>query len=326
MSSTFDGQTSGDEVCATFSQQIKDRVFLITGTSANGLGAQYATMLAKHSPAQLILVSRSKAKVEPVIEEIRALDAGLNVKFVQCELSDQDSIRHAADIIIKDKSVPKIDIVINNAGIMGLDEYTSDKHGIELQLSSNHLGHFLLTNLLMPKILAAGRGARIINLTSHGHRIGPFRFDDANFQDGKDYDPWSSYGQSKTANILFTVELARRLSGAGVHAFSVHPGLITTTGLGDHLDWNPDNWEPGLLAAVERNNPGLTWSLDGHLKTVAQGAASTLVAALDPQLETSSPAFIQDCRVGSPMPYATDPENAKNLWLFSEKAVGQRFG
>lgn len=184
--SRFSSQTTAEEVCEAFPSQIKGRTFLITGTSANGLGARLATTLAKHSPAQIILVSRSKSKVDPVVEEIKSVNSSISVKFVPCDLSDQDSVRTAAKTILSDPEITKIDVVVNNAGLMAILDYQVDKKGNEMQLSANHIGHFLLTNLIMPKILAAGAGARIINLTSHGHRIGPFRFDDPTFSGGKE--------------------------------------------------------------------------------------------------------------------------------------------
>lgn len=184
--SHFTAQTTGEDVCEAFPTQVKGKTFLITGTSANGLGAKFATILANYSPAQIILVSRSKSKVDPVVDEIKSIDSNISVKFVPCELSDQDSVRSAAEMIISDAEIKKIDVVVNNAGVMALLEYQVDKRGNEMQFSANHLGHFLLTNLIMPKILAAGAGARIINLTSLGHRIGPFRFDDPKFSDGKE--------------------------------------------------------------------------------------------------------------------------------------------
>lgn len=184
--SQFDSQTRGEEVCETFPSQIEGKTFLITGTSANGLGAKFATMLARNSPAQIILVARSKSKVDPVVDEIKSVNSSISVKFVACELSDQDSVRSAAETILADAEIKKVDVVVNNAGVMALLEYQVDKHGNEMQLSANHIGHFLLTNLIMPKILAAGAGARIINLTSLGHRIGPFRFDDPKFSNGQE--------------------------------------------------------------------------------------------------------------------------------------------
>lgn len=319
----FGPETTAEEVCDAFTTQIKGRTILITGTSAKGLGAKCATTLAHHSPAQLILVSRTKAKVDPVIEEIHTINPDVAVHFVSCELSDQDSVRHAAETILKDVSIPKIEIVINNAGVMAVLDYTLDKHGNELTLSSNHLGHFLLTNLLLPKILAAGKGARIINLTSHGHRIGPFRFHDANFDGGKAYDPWSAYGQSKTANILFTVELARRLKEQGIQSFSVDPGLVMTTGLADHLDFASQF--PALLEVQQKNNPGVEFSLEGQGKNLSQGSSSSLVAALDPRLEAYSGSYIHDCQITDALPYAVDLENAKKMWAYSEEVVGQKF-
>jgi NAD(P)-dependent dehydrogenase (short-subunit alcohol dehydrogenase family) len=183
----FNAQTTAEEACEAFPSQIKGRTFLITGTSANGLGARLATTLARYSPAQIILVARNKSKVDPVVEEInKSADSKVSVKFVPCDLSDQDSVRNTADKIMSDAEISKIDVVVNNAGLMAVLEYQVDKHGNEMQLSANHIGHFLLTNLIMPKILAAGAGARIINLTSLGHRIGPFRFDDPRFSGGKE--------------------------------------------------------------------------------------------------------------------------------------------
>ncbi|KAJ0115186.1 short-chain dehydrogenase [Diaporthe amygdali] len=319
----FSSQTTAEEICDAFTAQIKGKTFLITGTSANGIGAKSATTLAKYSPAQIILVSRSKPKVDPVIEEIKSTDSSVSVKFVPCELSDQDAVRKAAETILSDAEIKKIDVVVNNAGVMAIPEYTVDKAGNEMQFSANHLGHFLLTNLIMPKIRAAGAGARIINLTSLGHRIGPFRFSDPKFSNGKEYDPWSAYGQSKTANVLFTVELARRLKPHNIQSFAVHPGLILSTGLGDHMDF--ESQIPILMAAVEKNNPGLGWSSFGHPKSDSQGSASTLFAALDPGMESETGAYVLDCGVGEALGYATDLENARKLWAYSEELVGQKF-
>lgn len=319
----FNNQTSAEEVCDAFSSQIRGRTFLVTGTSANGMGAKYALVLSKYDPAQILLVSRSQGKVEPVMAEIRSANKTVDVRFVQCELSDQKSVRRAAQNLLDDSTVPKIDIVINNAGVMAIKDYTVDKQGHELQLSSNHIGHFLLTNLLMPKILAAGNGARIVNITSHGHRISPFRFDDPQFSAGKQYDAWSAYGQSKTANVLFSVELSRRLKDRGIQSFSVNPGLIMTTGLGNHLDFMAEM--PALLATVEKNNPGLTWSLEGQAKNDSQGCASGLVAALNPELKDHSGAYIDNCRVEEAMAYSKDFDHARQLWAYSEKVTGQKF-
>lgn len=327
----FNSHTSAEEVCNAFSAQIKGKTFLITGTSAQGMGAKYAQVLARHEPAQLLLVARSQANVDPVLAAIHQKHPHVDARFVACELSDQASVRQAAASLLDDTSVGPIHVVINNAGVMAIRDYTVDPHGHELQLSTNHLGHFLLTNLLLPKILAAaggGAGARIVNITSHGHRISPFRFDDPDFLHRDDggahaYDPWTGYGQAKTANILFSTELSRRLAPRGVRSFAVHPGLILTTGLADHLDFAAE--VPAITAVAERNNPGGAWRVAGHAKDESQGCASALVAALDPAWAELAAVYVQDCQAAEPEPYAVDADNARQLWAYSEGAVGQTF-
>lgn len=119
-------------------------------------------------------------------------------------------------------------------------EYRTTPEGVEVQFGANHVGHFLLTNLLMPSIIAAAsEGARIVNLSSMGWALGEMRFDDYNFNAGKDWEKWAAYGQSKTANILFTIELAKRLKSKGVQALSLHPGMIFTN-LGREMDVEKD--------------------------------------------------------------------------------------
>lgn len=322
--STFGAKTESDEVVQVFASQVEGRTFLITGTSANGLGATAAIALAKAGPAQLILVGRTRSKVDPVIQEIESINPKVSISFVGCELSDFESVRKAANEILENKDITKIDVVLNNAGVMAVNEYTKDKQGYEMQLSSNHLGHFLLTNLIMSKVLAAGPGSRIVNVTSRGHRVGPFRFDDYNFSDGKEYEPWTAYGQSKTANILFSVELAKRLGGKAIKSYAVHPGGILTTGLASHLDLSQLEDIPKI---AKRNNGWDSFPpLDpSTFKTVSGGSSSLLAASLDPSFDDRSGAYVKDCQVDEALDYASDPENAKKLWVLSERLVGQKF-
>ncbi|KAI0137656.1 retinol dehydrogenase 13 [Hypoxylon sp. NC0597] len=323
--SPFGFHTPSEELAKAFADRIKGRTFLITGTSAKGLGAHSAITLAREGPAHLILVSRSKARSEPVLQEIATINPSVKTTFITCELSDFDSVRAAAAQINNDESIPHIDVVINNAGVMAIKEYTLDKQGYEMTLSSNYLGHFLLTNLIMPKILAAGPGARIVNVSSKGHRISPIRFDDYNFSGGKEYDGWSAYGQSKTASILFSVELARRLADRGVRAYSVHPGAIFTN-LATHLDHSAwEDIEKDIEKFTLKNTGRSFGGVDWPAKTLSEGTSTLLAAALDPEFDDRSGAFIQDCQVGEPLEHATDPENARKLWELSEKLVGQKF-
>ncbi len=316
--SSYGATTTSEEVIDAFASKIQGRIFVITGTSEKGLGAYTAISLARKSPAHLVLVARNKAKVDPVVAEIAAIDPGVKVTFLQADLTDFDSVRAAAAAINADASIPHIDVLINNAGIMNVKQRTLDKQGFELTLSANHLGHFLLTNLVLAKIRAAGPEARVVNVSSNGHRVSGFRFDDYNFSSTRfpPYDGWTAYGQSKTANILFTVELARR----GVPALAVHPGAIWGTSLGVHIELH----EFADVSAIARSNTGRPFAID-EPKTLTQGCSTTLVATLSPALAASSGAYLENCAVAVPYEYASDEGNAKSLWALSEEMVGQKF-
>lgn len=196
--STFNWGTEGKEVVKEYgknaegktSMHFVDRystersdwltfIVLITGASENGLGAVTAVILAHAKPAHLILTARNLSKVQPVLDEICSIDQNVKTTFISIDLSSIEATRIGAAKI--DALVEKIDILINNAGVMAIKEYTKSVDGLEMQLATNHVGHFLLTNLLMGKILKAGQGTRIVNLSSLGHRASPFRFEDYNF-------------------------------------------------------------------------------------------------------------------------------------------------
>ncbi|KAF8855918.1 hypothetical protein BDZ45DRAFT_745925 [Acephala macrosclerotiorum] len=184
---------------------------------------------------------------------------------------------------------------------------------VEAQFGSNHIGHFLLTNLLIPKILTAGPGARIVNLSSNGYQVGEVRFDDYNFSDGKEYNVWMAYAQSKTENILFTVSLAEKLSPKGISAFAVHLGVIWTN-LGAHV---PGEEWPVFRKTFADRGFHLTIGIN---KDVAQGRSYTLTAALDLSLES---AYLSSCAPEETPEYANSSENAQKLWELSEKIVGR---
>lgn len=276
---------------------------MITGTSAGGLGAQTAIEIAAASPATIVLLARSLAKVQPVIDTIAKRSPNTKAIFVSIELDSQASVRKAADEI--NSQVDKIDLLINNAGIMAVPfRLTSD--GLESQFATNHIGHFLLTKLLMPRILAAGKDARVVNLTSDGYSIGPFRPTDYNFSNGSAYDPLSGYGQSKTANILFTKSLAQR----GITSFAVHPGVIFGTNLSAGME---DQSVFDSLDEITRKNTGHGFKM-GQPKSIEQGVATTLVAALDPNIVGESGSYMVDCVIAEPVDeYARDPKMIKAL-------------
>lgn len=219
---------------------------LITGVSPESIGSSTALSIASQSPSLLILASRTQSKLDAVTKSIKDDYPDTNVRTVSIDLMSQDSVRKAATQI--GQLTPRIDIIINNAGFMTPKrQLTAD--GIEAQFGANHIGHFLLTNLLMPQLLVAAKSnapgtTRVVNLTSLGHRLSPVRFHDYNFE-GKEippeeehpplppmfskgqegaYNGYVSYGQAKTANILFSVELNRLLKDKGILSYAVHPG------------------------------------------------------------------------------------------------------
>ena len=185
-----------------------------------------------------------------------------------------------------------------------------------MQIGTNHVGHFLLTQELLPAI---GANSRVVALSSAGHRFSDVDLDDPNFET-TDYDPWVAYGRSKTANALFAVELDRRLADRGAHAYSLHPGGIVTQ-LGRHLTEE-------TLAVLSDSMPAgqaMEW------KTVPQGAATSVWAATAPELDAHGGAYLEDCRVaerndipdarGGIKSYAIDPDRAAALWSKSEEWI-----
>ena len=343
MNEQWGNTTPREDIVTTFAAQVRGRTFAITGTSQGGLGATAAVALSRAGAAYIILIARNRSKSDSVIHEIKTISPVTKVTFITCALDNMDCVQSAATEILASKDIDKIDVLLNNAGIMAIPSYTTNKHGVEMTLAANHVGHFLLTNLILPKILATGSGARIINHSSLGHKIGPFRFDDYNFSNGSDYDGWSAYGQSKTANILLTVELAKRLMPKGVQSFSCHPGSIYGTSLTAHL--GEDDYCNGLVQAAVKNN-GTEFVQAAAPKTLSQGTSTMLMAALEPELDSARGLSVSKCRVMStveidgPGPfdgwggnallepvyaYDFDDENARKFWAISEEPMGHKF-
>lgn len=197
---------------------------LMTGVSPNGLGAQAALSIAQGSPALLILAARDVSKINLTIKEISKAYPGVKTQPLAVDLSSLASIRAAAPTVLALEQ--PIDVLINNAGIMACP-YSKTVDGLESQFGVNHVSHFLFTNLIMPKLLEAAKAtgeARIVNLTSMAHQFSDIRWDDLTFDDGKTYDRWLAYGQSKTANVVFTRALVEKFASRGIKSLSLHPG------------------------------------------------------------------------------------------------------
>jgi len=291
---------------------------IVTG-AASGLGVETARALLK-AGATLVLPVRSIERGQKVADELAADTGNANVTVAQMDLIDYPSVRRFADEFLKDHD--RLDLLINNAGIMACPLARS-VDGYESQFATNHLGHYLLTCLLAPALINAAP-SRVVALSSIGHRISPVRFDDINFET-TDYEKWTAYGQAKSANALFALELNRRLAPKGVQAFSVHPGGIMTNLQRDMSD-----------AEIK----GMGWVDDDGkpkegFKTPAGGAATAVWAATSPDLKNHGGEYCEDCHIAEPahkdvpfggvFPHIQDPEAAKRLWTISEEMLGQKF-
>ncbi|BBZ37963.1 SDR family NAD(P)-dependent oxidoreductase [Mycobacterium conspicuum] len=270
---------------------------VVTGASS-GLGLQTVTTLAS-AGAHVIATVRDPDSVHVDGVAVTALD-----------LARLDSVRAAAQAIAAQHQ--RVDILINNAGVMFTPPMTT-ADGFELQFGVNHLGHFLLTTLLLPPLRAAAAAsgdARVVTLSSEAHRNWGIDLDDIDFE-RRGYDTFLAYGQAKSANVLMTVELHRRFGAEGITALAVHPGTCATN-LARYMD-------RATLKKMFAMSPE-TFAPE-NMKTVAQAAATTVWAATEPSLAGRGGAYLADCQVAQAADAATDPVAAQRLWALSERLI-----
>ena len=315
MTTPFGAETSAEEAARNI--DLSGQTIVVTGGSA-GLGVETARVLAACG-AQIVSVVRDEAKGSAAAETIRQSVPSADIEIAVVDLFDLASVRRGAEDIAK--RFPRIDRLINNAGVMACP-LGRTAQGLDTQLGTNHLGHFALTARLIPALLA-GAPARIVNLSSAGHRMSPFRFDDPFFEKD-DYNKWVAYGQAKTANVLFSVALDKRFKGRGIRSYAVHPGGIQTE-LGRHMD---ENDLKDLMDLRKGRSPMV-------FKQVPQGAATTVWAATAPELDGHGGLYCEDCGVAETiedpsmdqgiMSWALDEEAAERLWALSEEWSGETF-
>jgi NAD(P)-dependent dehydrogenase (short-subunit alcohol dehydrogenase family) len=313
----FDKTSTTDQVLDGI--DLAGKVAVVTGASG-GLGAETARALAARGAA-VTLAARDTKKAEEAAAAIRGAHPNAKLTVRPLVLDRPDSVRAFAKAWLAENRA--LHLLLDNAGVMACP-LARTPEGWEMQFATNHLGHFLLTALLAPA-LRAGAPARIAITSSGGHRFSPVVFEDIHFE-RRPYDKWSAYGQSKSANVLHAVELDRRLSGAGVRAFGVHPGMIVTE-LGRHLA--PADIQQLQSRAKDRESAGMpSW------KTVPQGAATQCWAVTAPELDGRGALYLEDCQISGTTPppgslgaeaWALDPEAAQRLWTVSEEMVGERF-
>jgi NAD(P)-dependent dehydrogenase (short-subunit alcohol dehydrogenase family) len=303
----LDETTTAGEVMAGV--DLSGQTAIVTGAST-GIGLETAANLAA-AGARVIAGVRTEEKGKATVATLADRVKGAAVDFGVIDLTSFASIRtFAAGFVGRDEP---LHLLINNAGVMNTPfEHTVE--GYELQFGTNHLGHFLLTNLLVPTLIA-GAPARVVNLSSGGHRSSDIHWDDPNFEHHP-YDKMAAYGQSKTANILFSVELDRRLADRGVHAYAVHPGRINTE-LARYMDQADYDQ---LIARMKESGRVMP-----PRKSIEAGAATSLWAATAPELADRGGLYLEDCHVSEALPYATDLDAAARLWTLSEELVGESF-
>jgi NAD(P)-dependent dehydrogenase (short-subunit alcohol dehydrogenase family) len=312
----FGTATTADEVLDGV--DLSGKVALVTGTST-GLGKETSRALASKG-ARVIMTARDEARGAAAVEQVKAAVPGADAELELVELGSLASVRAFAGRVL-DRH-PEIHILIANAGVMAAPLGRTDE-GFELQFGTNHLGHFVLVNRLVPALLK-GAPSRVVMVSSFGHQLGDIDFDDPNYQ-RRDYDKFAAYGQSKTANVLFAVELDRRLRSRGVRSYALHPGAIRTE-LGRHLD-------AGDLSAM-RARAGRAPGTVARPKSVPAGAATSVWAATSPDLADRGGIYLEDCHIAETRSemgldgvrdYAVDGERARRLWTLSEELVAEQF-
>jgi NAD(P)-dependent dehydrogenase (short-subunit alcohol dehydrogenase family) len=312
----FGHDTTADDVLADV--DLSGRVILVTGASG-GLGVETARALAAHG-AHVVMAARDAAKNGEAMAAIHDAHPGASLEDLELDLASLASVRAAvADFRSRHD---RLHALVANAGVMCTPfERTTDGH--ELQFGTNHLGHFALTVGLVDTLVAAAP-ARVVVLSSAGHVFGDVHLDDPDYE-RREYDAFEAYGQSKTANALFAVELDRRLSDSGVRAFAVHPGGIHTE-LGRYMGREVVAEIGRRLAIAAPDDGEFRW------KSVPQGAATTVWAATSPELDGCGGLYCEDCHAaevradagavhGGVRPYAVDRDRARALWELSERLV-----
>jgi len=319
LTKTFGAESTTEEVLDGVN--LKGKRILITGVSA-GLGIETARALVSKG-ARVVGAARDLKKAESATQVVRdAIADGGGFELIECDLASLKSVRQCADKLVAKGE--KFDVVITNAGVMACPkEKTED--GFERQFGTNHLGHFVLVNRIVTLFKP---GARLVNLSSAGHRFSDVNLSDPNF-DKTEYTEFGAYGRSKTANILFAVEFDRRHKDKGIRATAVHPGGIQTE-LARHMQ--PGHIEQ-MIESINASRPQGTPPF--KFKTVPQGSATSVWAAVVAPADHVGGRYCEDCHIAElaegegiregVRSYAIDPENARALWAKSEEMVGEKF-
>ncbi|KAI8935776.1 hypothetical protein NX059_007296 [Plenodomus lindquistii] len=295
--------------------KLTNKVILVTGTSA-GIGIETVKALAK-TGATIFAAARDLSKAKEALDKVEG-----KIELLTLDLSSLSSVRDAAEDFLR-RSNNQINILVNNAGVMAIPTRTLTQDGFEMQFGVNHLGHFLLFQLLKQALLDSSTPSfhsRVVNLSSMAHQRSPLLVDDYNFEHTP-YNDWVAYGSAKTANIYMTNAIERYYGSKGLHGLAVHPGAIMTE-LSRHM-------EPDAMAALSKDPKLPLW-----LKSVEQGAATTVLAAIGKEYEGVGGKYLEDAGEWGPVrvdadgfepgfaAWAFNSELEDRLWKDSARFVG----
>lgn len=294
----FNSRSTADEVLSTITLKGKDVV--VTGANT-GIGFEAARALAA-SGANVIFACRSPQKGIEAVNQAKKRHPHCNAEFAELDLSSFESIQQFCNSL----KIEKIDILLNNAGLM-LPQYATTREGIEMTVGVSHFGHFLLTTTLLHLLLATNE-SRVVMVSSESHRF-PRKLDFDNFpMNETTFKMWSAYGQAKLCNLLFANELQRRYGDKGLTACSIHPGNAVTTNIGH------DSFLTSL--GIKLISP--------FTKSPNQGAATSVFCAAYETKENIAGKYFSHCKVSRNSSESKNPEVAKRLWGLSEKVINQQ--
>ncbi|KAJ6536843.1 short-chain dehydrogenase [Mycena capillaripes] len=317
---TFSFDSTAEEVATALFSEITGKNVLITGTSLNGMGFEVALAIAKH--ANLVIITGYNAeRLKLTAEAIKKEVPVANIRLLTLDLGSFAAIRKSAAEV--DTYFEPIHVLINNAAApIGPFKLTAD--GLESQMGTDHVGPFLFTKLLVPKLLAAGTVSytpRVVYTSSIAHAYSPgIKFDEIAHPKSEGYTGYAAYFDAKSAPILTAIELSKRSKGA-INAYSLHPGVVYTN-MGQKEDSIADLQAMGLLGPDGRpDTEKIKW------KTIAQGAATIVAAAFDPRISDKPGSYLDNSviandSIASP---SSDPANAEKLWTVTEEIVGEKF-
>ena len=283
--------------------RLDGKIVIVTGANT-GIGLCTVIDLAKRG-ATIVMACRDMRKGEKALKKAKAESLSKDILLMHLDLSSLDSVRNFTKEFLSKYS--KLNILINNAGVMACP-YMKTKDGFEMQIGTNHFGHFVLTNLLL-KALANGAPARVVNVSSSAHwMFGKMDFEDINYEK-RSYDKMGAYGQSKLANVLFSKELHNKVKDHGITTYSLHPGWISTELVRHDTSFILINVIVGSLYA----------------RTPVQGAQTSIYCAVEEGLEKHSGGYFSNCTLSTASADGRNDGYAKKLWELSEEITDTKF-